>query len=409
MGRRTGPADEKGGNGAFRRVLGADGVPPFAAASIVARLPTGMASLALILFVEREYGSFAAAGITTAAYSIGFGLTAPILGRIVDSRGHRILIPAAAVSALALASIIPLSQIDPPIWTIVIAAGVAGLATPPLSGVVRHRLPELVPRKDVATAYALESIMIELIFVLGPALAGLLSALADPTDALLFAAAAGMFGTIWFSLLLRSEDEEVGRKTARPRGGALSSPAIRLLVLGTIPIGASFGALEVALPAYGSAHGSASLAGAFAAALGVGSICGGLVYGSRPRAFGRPDQAVVRLNLIEAVLFLPLMIDAPVGAMLVLASVSGVAAAPMITARNELVREALPPGTGTEAFSWITVALAVGASTGAALGGALVEAWGWQFGIALAGSASLLCLIIVLSGRDRLRPACDHP
>jgi MFS family permease len=372
------------GAGAFGRVLRADGVAPLAAASVLARLPVGMAAIALVLYIEQRTGSFAAAGAAAGAFAIGLGLTAPILGRLVDSRGRGLLFPAALVSSVSLAAVVGLGSAGAPTAVLVVAAFFAGIAAPPVGGVLRHRLPQLVAPADVPTTFAFDSILIELFFIAGPLLAGGLAATAGPGDALLAAAVLGLVGGLWFAALLPAHRPDPALAAARPRGGALSSARIRLLVVGGLPIGATFGALDVALPAFGVVHGSAALGGPLGASLAFGSALGGIAYGLRPRALGPPRQAFLRLAGLQGALVLPLLLAPSVAAMFFLAALAGVCVAPLISSRSELVREALPPGTGNEAFSWVTVSIGVGASIGSALAGPLVEAGGWRAGVAIA-------------------------
>ncbi|HEY2714979.1 MAG TPA: MFS transporter [Solirubrobacterales bacterium] len=390
------------GAAAYRRVLHAPGVVPLAAAAVLARLPIGMGAIALVLYLQHETGSFAAAGAAAAAFAVGLGLTAPVLGRLVDHRGRGLIFPAALVSSLALAGVVALGSAGAATWLLVASAGLAGAAEPPLGGVFRHRLPDLVAPADVPTAYAVDSILIEIFFIAGPLLAGGLAATAGPAEALLAAALLGLAGSAWFAALMPPHRPDPDVLASRPRGGALSSPAIRILVLGGIPVGASFGALDVALPAFGVAHGSAALGGPFAAALAFGSAFAGVAYGARPRALGPPRTAILRLAALQAVLALPLLFAPSVAAMFVLAAISGICVAPLVSVRSELVRKSLPPGTGNEAFSWVTVSIAIGASVGSALAGPLVESGGWRVGVALACAAPAVGFLVTFARRHVL-------
>jgi MFS family permease len=68
-------------------------------ASLVARLPLAMFSIALLVHVRQLTGSFAAAGAATGAYAAAVGAGGPLLGRMADRRGHTApLLGAAAVS-----------------------------------------------------------------------------------------------------------------------------------------------------------------------------------------------------------------------------------------------------------------------------------------------------------------------
>lgn len=392
------------GLAAYRRVLGAPGVLTFAVSSLLGRLIGAMAPIGLVLYVQHETGSFAAAGAAAAAFTVGLGLTGPFLARLVDTHGRVVIVPAALVSSLALTVVVALGGAGAAPWALVAVAGVAGFATPPLGGVVRHRLPELVEAADLPTAYAVDAILIELMFITGPLLAGLFAVTLGPADGLVAAAAISLLGAAWFARQLPPHyvDPEA---EPRPRAGALASPAIRLLVFGGLPVGATFGALDVALPAFGVVHGSAALGGPFAAALAFGSLLGGVAYGARPRALGPPRRSLLRISAAQAALVLPLLIGPPVPAMFVLAALAGICVAPLISVRTELVRELLPAGSGAEAFTWTTLSIAVGASAGAAIAGPLVEAGGWRAGVALACAAPVAGFLVTFARRRDLDAA----
>jgi predicted MFS family arabinose efflux permease len=82
------------------------------------------------------------------------------------------------------------------------------------------------------------------------------------------------------------------------------------------------------------------------------------------------------------------------GVLLVLA---GLSIAPLGTTQFALVERLAPQGTGTEAYSWLTVATAVGFSIGATGAGVLVEhvdvTWALAGG-ALAAAAGFLLVLV---------------
>ena len=72
------------------------------AASLVARLPLAMFSIALLVHVRQLTGSFAVAGAATGAYAAAVGAGGPLLGRMADRRGHTAPLLGAAVAACGL-------------------------------------------------------------------------------------------------------------------------------------------------------------------------------------------------------------------------------------------------------------------------------------------------------------------
>jgi len=207
----TATATAAPGTAAYRRVLGAPGVLTLAISSVLARLPVGMAALGLVLYVRHETGSFAAAGAAAAGFTVGIGLTAPLLGRFVDSHGRVTLVPAAIVSAIGLTGVVALGSAGAATWLLVASSCLAGIGTPPIGGVFRHRLPELIDATDLPTAFAVDSILIEAFFITGPLLAGGFAAIAGPAEGLIAAAVFGLVGTAWFALQLPPHHVAEGR------------------------------------------------------------------------------------------------------------------------------------------------------------------------------------------------------
>jgi len=391
---------------AYRRILARPHVFALCATSVLARLPVGMGSVALVIFVHDRTGSFGAAGLAAGAFTVGLGATSPLLGRLVDRRGPRpVLIPAALVTALALVAVVFLAEAGAGTGALVLAAAVAGCSTPPVGGLLRQLWPRLVEPADLVNGYVIDSLLIEVFFVAGPLLTGLLAATVGPASPLLVAAAAGFGGALWFAAIPVLGGVERAAAEHRTRAGALASPAIRLLVVTGVPIGVTFGVLDVVLPAFGAEHGNSALGGPFVAATAFGSAIGALVYGWQAHRFRTPAQGSVALAIYQPLVVLPLLLADSNLAMFLLAPLTGTYIAPASNLRNQIAQAAMPPGTGTEAFTWLALSLTVGASAGAALAGPLVQSSGWQAGVLLAAGLPALCIPVILLRRELLHRA----
>jgi MFS family permease len=370
------------------------------------RLPSAMVPLALLLMVQQQTGSYAIAGLASATLGIASALMAPVLGRLADRRGPRsILFTQAAVYPVLLALLVAVVVGDAPVATVIAASGLAGTATPLVSGTVRA----LWSRVDVRvrpTAFALDATATELVFVAGPSLVAVLAVFADAALALGLAGLLAVGGALGVatSRATRSYAPVLG-----PRGGLFStvlSPGMPRLLLSGSALMLGFGALEVAIPAFADATGSPGMSGVLLAVWSLGSVAGGLWFGARVLSISLPRQ--YRLLLLGVTIGLaPLAWISSPWALGVLLFLGGTAIAPTLTVQNTLVGSMAPEHATTEAFTWLST-ITVGASAiGAAIGGALIEGPAGVSGslaLAAAGAAGAVA-ITLLPGRRPGVPA----
>ena len=270
----------------YAAVLRVPHVAALIAATLVARFPIGINALALVLYLRAERGSFAVAGAVAGALAAGSGVGAPVQGRLVDAFGQRrVLVPLGIVHAAALGALVASTEAGAPVAVLVAFGFAAGFAIPPTSSVLRSMWPGLLRERPelLQPAYALDSVLIELIFILGPLVTAVIATALAPPAALAVSAVSVIVGTVAFTALppSRAFRPEPDRQPAGALG-ALASPGVRTLVLTSVPAGIGVGICEVALPAFSDASGAAATAGVLLAIWSLGSAAGGLVYGALP-------------------------------------------------------------------------------------------------------------------------------
>jgi predicted MFS family arabinose efflux permease len=220
------------------------------------------------------------------------------------------------------------------------------------------------------SAYALDAVVQEVIWTAGPLTVGVLIAAVSAAAAVLLVAAIGVIGTLLFVLspLARgrgSREPEPGRRTA------LANRELRRLLLPVALTGAGLGAIEVGLPALALHSGSRAAAGVLLAVWSLGSMAGGLWYGSRN--WRSPLAGRYRVLLGAAVVCsAPLIAARSVPAGIVCSLLAGLTIAPVFSCQYALVGRLVTAGTETEAFTWISGALVMGIAAGTALGGVTV-------------------------------------
>ena len=141
----------------YRSVLALPGAARLFASALVARLPQGMAALAVLLLVRGATHSYAAAGAAVGASAFATAACAPLLGRRVDARGRRrVLLPLAGGQALLYGLLVLAAQSHAGAAVLIVLATISGALLPPVAPVVRVLLGEMFDDPSTRdTAYAL--------------------------------------------------------------------------------------------------------------------------------------------------------------------------------------------------------------------------------------------------------------
>jgi len=372
--------------------------------AVLGRLPSGMFSLAILLFIREQTGSFLAAGLTVGAFTLAGALMSPVAGALVDRLGQsRLLLPCALGQGSLLVVLVFVVRAGLPLVAIVLVATLAGALLPPISGCIRALWSVVAP--DAAAlelAYSLDAVTQELIYTLGPLLVGAVAVIGSPAAAVMLCAAITLAGTLLFAAggLSRAA---TGSAVERSRGGALVSSGLRTLLVSVVLAGMVIGALEVGLPALSVHLRSHGYAGVFLALFSIGSMAGGLLYSARSwqRSVARRYPAIL---LAVAILVTPLLVAGSLAAALFCSAIAGLGVAPMLACQFSLVGTLAPAGSTTEAFTWHRAATVGGIAGGSALGGALVDAGGAGGAFALACTVAALACVLAVLGRRRIEP-----
>jgi len=383
---------------------------PLLLASLVGRLANATGPLSVVLFVQEQTGSLAQAGAASAAIGLASGLLAPVRGRLVDRYGQRrCLLPMGLGFAAALAGMVAAAGPGPAaVATTIALAAAAGAVAPPLGASMRALWVSLVgqgPR--LQTAYALDAVLDELLFVLGPLLAGGLATLYRPAAGVLATAGLALVGTLGFVASPVSR-AQAGRPAAvggrAGWAGAMAAPGLRTLVLSLTGVGAAIGIWEIGLVGAAREAGSPEAASISLAAWAAASGVGGLWYGSRTwrRPAGQRYLALLALLVLAGAIMAAAGSPVAMGAVVVLV---GAVLAPLESSAYLLAAELAPAGTLTESGTWLNTAINVTAAAGLAVAGALVDRAGVPATLAVACACTAAGLLVALAGHERLGAA----
>lgn len=382
----------------YRRVLALPGVRALILLALLARLPVTAVSITLTLHVvlELDHG-YGAAGLVGAASTVGIALGAPMLGRLVDRRGLRLMLAITTLSEAVFWVVAPTL----PYPALLVTAFVAGLLTLPVFSVIRQSVAALVPESERRPAYALDSMSVELSFMAGPALAVLLiTAVSTTVTMLVIGAGILVAGTALYVLNppTRGEDEEkaagvapvLRREWLRPRLVAVlaAAAATTMVLAGT----------DVSLIAALREAGEVRWTGAVMALWAGYSLLGGFVFGT----IRRPLSPLLLTALLGA-LTIPVGLAGGWGWLCLVLLPAGALCAPSMAATTDAVSRLAPPSARGEAMGLHGSSITMGTTIGAPLAGAVIDATTPAWGFVVSGLAGCGIALLALSMSIRFR------
>ena len=375
----------------YRRILGLPGTLLFSATGMVARMPMAMASLGIVLLVSAATGSYGLAGSVSAAYLVANGAFAIAQGRLLDRHGQARVLPVAAiVFGSALAVLMWSVQAEWPMGVSYVAAAISGAAFPAVGSCVRARWSHVLRSPDeLQTAFALEAVVDESVFMLGPILVTVLATAWHPVAGLTAALLTGVVGTLFFAAQRATAPPAHPRQETTGRRPGMPWATVAPLALVSAALGTLFGAAEVTTVAFAEELGSKGYAGPLLALWALGSLIAGLVTGAVHWRRG-PDHRVRwgSLGMMTAMLPLGLIGSVPVmGAALF---VAGFAIAPTLIATMSLTEKTVPHARLTEGMAIIHTGIVAGVAPGATLAGVVIDTYGASPAYLVAAGAGLV-------------------
>ncbi|MFE6333694.1 MFS transporter [Streptomyces sp. NPDC057806] len=397
----TSPASSRPGYGQLLRTRGAW---TFLLPGFAARQPFAMLTISIVLLVQHTTGSYGAAGAAAAVTGVSMALFAPWNGRLADRYGQRaVLIPGVLVHTLAGLTLTALALADAPLWALFVAAVPTGASVPQVGPMVRARWGvKLQGSPLMSTAAAFESVTDELTFVMGPLLATALCTAVDPAAGLVTEAALTLIGGLLFAAQRSTQPSVTADGHTRVQHvSALSIPGVRVLIVAFLGIGSVFGGMQVSLAAFTESIGEPGMNGVLYGVFAAGNMISGIACGAV--AWKVAPQR--RLVLGYAALALAASGLWAAHSVLVLAGLGllvGMCIAPALITGYTLVEGLVPAGARTEAFTWLTGAVALGQAAAVTVAGQLEDRFWGGAGFLVPMGGTLLALVTLLALRSRL-------
>ncbi len=304
-------------------------------------------------------------------------------------------------SALGLAAIAIGAGVGASQAVLVAVSAGAGSTAPPLIATVRATWSDVVSPDELRPAYALTATLGDAAQVVGPAAVAAIAVTLSPAWSLGPCAAAAVIAPLLVAPVSAPAGAN-GRLGREARRSPLASAGQRILIGADLAVGFALGLLDIGLPAFALREATAPVAGVLLAALGAGSVIGGLWYGRR--LSHAPGRQYGLLLGILALALAPIWLASTVWTMALLLVAAGLAIAPANTVLFEALDLVVPKRTAIEAFTWLTTANSAGIALGAAAGGWLIGHVGIALTLALPSASVAVAAAVAWWGRDRLGP-----
>ena len=421
------------GLGGYRALFRTPGAARFCISGMIGRAPMSMFGLGTVLLVAASTGRYGLAGLVSGAGSIGYAASAPQVARLADRFGqHRVLRPLIAFFGIACVVFVTCAELKAPIWILMVTGCLAGSSMPSLGSMVRTRWSALL--RDPAAihaAFALESVVDEMVFVIGPALVTVLATAVPPAGVLL-CMVLSVGGTLFFAAQRQTEPPIRPRPRAhgagehgssgpgtrqpgarerdpasrRRRTSRLPAPGLLMMAPLYLFVGTMFASIDLSTVDFAQREGHKPLAGLILGTYALGSAIGGLWYGSRTWRAPLERRFVLTLVLTVAGVATfwtqPSLISLDAGML-----VAGLTISPTLIAGYGLIERQALSARRTEAMTWLSSTIAVGVATGSSICGRIIDTAGPRWGYGFAAIVGVIAITTCLLGRGRLRATPD--
>lgn len=385
------------GMAAYRSVFELRGVRPLIAVSFLARLPASAAAITLTLHVVITLGlGYGPAGLVGAAATVGMAIGAPLLGRLIDRRGLRTMVVLATIAGAAFWASAPFLSYP----ALLVGAFLGGLLGLPVYSVVRQSLAALVPAERRRPAFAIDSMSVEVSYMIGPAIGALLVLQVSSRSAM-WLVGAGFIAAGAALWLLNPPTRAVA--TAATPAPTRAREWFGLPLVGAL-LGTTAGVLMIFGAELSIIAGLQTTGQAWAIALVTGcwafmSLTGGFLYGAAPRT---PNLFVLVAAMGTTTLLVALA--GPWWSYLLLLIPAGLLCAPSLAASAEAVSVLAPEHARGVVTGLHGSAITLGATIATPATGLLIDVASPAVAVLAVGSAGIVAagVAAALSRRGRV-------
>ncbi|MAP64685.1 MAG: MFS transporter [Microbacterium sp.] len=370
-------------------------------ATSLGRLPLSMMPLAILTLTTASTGSIALAGIAAAAAALGEAIGAPTSGALTDRFGQRPVLLTGVVLNVAFAVAFVATIADAPDAVLIALAGATGLSLPQVGPLSRVRWMAM-SHDDLSAAFAFEGVTDEVVYIVGPALVGILAVTVSPEAALLSAAALIAVFVTQFALhpsarftapRMDPASEAASDEAVVPVSAAARRTIGALVLGGMLAMGTFFGASQAGLTSFALANGLGDSGSLLYAVMAVGSAVATVAMVTVPDRIGFATRWVLA-GVGMALGAVGMMLAPNVGILLVWAVLAGAFQGPALLTIFSVAGSIAQPGRAGILMTLTGSGVVMGVAVGTSLGGALAAEGGSTaaFGLVVTAAGVLAAL-----------------
>ncbi|WP_084039104.1 MFS transporter [Demequina sp. NBRC 110053] len=392
----------------YRSILNHPGAKAFAFAGLLSRLPMSMFNISFILMVQIQYDSYEMAGRVAAIGIVVWALQTVPTSRLVDRIGQRrAMLPLLGLHVTGATIGIVAAVNNGAEWILWIAVAVASLSGP-LGSLTRARWSNILDSdQDIHTAFALEGVLDEVLFIAGPALATILATAVWAPAGLVVSTIGTVVGLL-ILLSLRATEPAPRGASGGSSLGLRVPPAVLGAAFIALGLGTMFGAFDISVVGFAEELGHKTLSGVLLGIVSAGSFAGGLLYGARHWSMPLWKRTVIG-TVVLAVGFGILTLAGGMVVFAIIGFFAGAAIAPTLTNADTIVQRVVKRDQITEGMSWLRIGMGVGVASGAWIAGYLVDNVGAHAGLYTSAGAAVAMVGMALVAAPVIRRDTERP
>ncbi|GAA1700338.1 MFS transporter [Microbacterium sediminicola] len=388
-------------------------------ATSLGRLPLSIVPLAILTLATSATGSIAVGGFASAAAALGEAIGAPVGGALSDRFGQRKVLMTGVVLNVSVILAFTLMIGQAPDALAVLFAGLAGLTLPQVGPLSRVRWLAM-SRDDLSAAFAFEGVIDEIVYIIGPALVGIVAVVINPWAALVMGAVLIAVFVTQFALhrtaslvpRRRSKNEEETEPddgVDRPQG-ALRTALMVMILTGMLAMGVFFGATQTGLTAFAEASGLGASGALLYSVMAVGSAVTTVAMVALPETIGPWTRWILSaLGLLVGAV--GIMLAPNVWVLVPVAVLAGVFQGPLLLTIYSVAGTLARPGRAGALMTLAGSGVVLGIGVGAALAGSVAAVAGstGAFAIVVGATVLLTLLGVIAATAQRIRGAGPAP